>query len=169
MPSGLAAEVRVQFATQDKTGLVLERSPYSNTGFTNVIKVKGKYQARLQVKGDGRGGSRKRQQYSLPGLFSTAKEAAEYLAFVKRDVVQHICDEHGIPLKQDKQHKTRSKEPPRPAALPLPALAMQTPMVTTMAMPMQYPMVHVPLVAASPLPMQPLGFVPPMWPPCAHV
>ena len=84
MPSGLAVAVRQQLAMADKAGLLvlLEKSPYSKTGYTNVIKVRGKYQARLQVKGDA---ERKRYQHPLPGLFETALEAAEYLAIVKRD------------------------------------------------------------------------------------
>ena len=60
--------------------LVLKRSVYSKTGFTNIITIKGKFQARLQVPGDGRGGTEKRKQYSLPGLFDTAEDAAIFLA-----------------------------------------------------------------------------------------
>ena len=84
MPSGLAAAAREKIAQQDKSGLVLERSPYSSTGFKQVIKVGKQYQARLQVKGDGRRGSRKRKQHSLPGLFDTAEDAAVMLAVIKR-------------------------------------------------------------------------------------
>ena len=51
----------------------------------NVIPVKGKFQARLQVAGDGRGGVKKRKQHSLPGLFSTALEAAQFLALFKKE------------------------------------------------------------------------------------
>ena len=72
MPSGMAAQVRELLASSDKTGLVLERAPpgsRSSTGFVNVIKVKDWFQARLQVKGDGRGGEKKRTQVPLPGLF----------------------------------------------------------------------------------------------------
>ena len=53
------------------------------TGFVNVVEVKGKYQARLQVPGDGRGGSMTRKQHALPGLFGlfdTAEDAAVMLA-----------------------------------------------------------------------------------------
>ena len=50
------------------------------TGFVNVVEVKGKYQARLQVPGDGRGGSMKRKQHALPGLFDTVEDAAVVLA-----------------------------------------------------------------------------------------
>ena len=82
MPSGIAEAVRKQVAGADKAGLVLQKSPYSATGFTNVIQVRNKFQARLQVKGDGQ---RKRYQHPLPGLFDTAQEAAEYLAILKRD------------------------------------------------------------------------------------
>ena len=54
MPSGIAEAVRQQFATASKAGLVVQESRQSRTGYTNVIEVRGKYQARLQVKGDGR-------------------------------------------------------------------------------------------------------------------
>ena len=54
--------------------------------YVNVIEVKGKFQARLQVPGDGRGGSSKRKQYPLPGLFDTPKEAAVLLAIIKRNM-----------------------------------------------------------------------------------
>ena len=78
MPSGMAAEMRAALPTLDRDGLVLKRSPLSKTGFVNVIEVKGKYQARLQVPGDGRGGAKKRKQQALPGLFDTAEDAAVY-------------------------------------------------------------------------------------------
>ena len=74
MPSGIAAAVRQQVAGADKTGLVLEER-LSRTGCTNVIEVRGKYQARLQVKRDGQR-KRYQQQHPLPGLFDTALEAA---------------------------------------------------------------------------------------------
>ena len=59
---------------EDKSGLVLKLQPGSKTGYLGVIEVKGKFQGRLQVKGDGRGGVRKRKQYSLPVLFDTPKD-----------------------------------------------------------------------------------------------
>ena len=38
--------MREQMETENKEGLVLERSPWGKTGFVNVIKVKGgKFQA----------------------------------------------------------------------------------------------------------------------------
>ena len=161
MPSGQAAAIRRQFAQfdeADKADVELARNPYSNTGYTNVIKVKNKYQARLQVAGDGKGGTRKRKQYSLPGLFDTPKEAAEYLAMAKAYGLYDICDEEGIPKKQNKQHKSRGT-PPQPAATPPP---MQMPMATTMAMPIASPLLHAPFVAATPLSLSPLA--PPAWP-----
>ena len=54
MPSGIAEAVRKQVAGADKAGLVLQKSPYSATGFTNVIQVRNKFQARLQRPGQGR-------------------------------------------------------------------------------------------------------------------
>ena len=53
-------------------------------GFIGVIKVGNKFQARLQVPGDGRGGSKKRKQHSLPGLFDTAEDAAVMRMLVTR-------------------------------------------------------------------------------------
>ena len=161
MPSGLAAAVRQQFASMDKTGLVLQRSPYSNTGFTNIIKVKKKYQARLQVKGDGPGGVRKRKQYSLPGLFDTALEAAQYLAMLKRDGMAAVCDEDGIPMKQDKPHTARKKQPMQRTATQPPQQPCEHGMATAMAWPIAYCMPNMPLVPVSPLPMRPLGDTPP--------
>ena len=68
---GLAAIAReaLEEARLDPT-LVPQESRTSKTGYTNVIEVKGKYQARLQVKGDGRGGQHKCKQYAVPGLLT---------------------------------------------------------------------------------------------------
>ena len=97
MPYAMADDVRAFVARIPKCDLVVQESPISATGYTNVIEIKGKYQAQLQVKGDGRGGVRKRKQYSLPGIFDTALEAAQYLAFVK---TQPTAWENGVPPKQ---------------------------------------------------------------------
>ena len=128
MPSGLARWIREGFAEQDKTGLVPEESRRSITGYKNVIEVSGKYQARLQIKGDGVGGTRKRRQYSLPGLFDTALEAALFLAHVKKDMIGSVCDANGIPNKQNKQHKPRSKRVQPSSRLPA---QLSLPMPTT--------------------------------------
>ena len=84
MPSGRAAAMREAVRTENRENLELERTPWNNTGFVNVIKVKNKFQARLQVPGDGRGGERKRKQDALPGLFDTAEDAAISLAAYKK-------------------------------------------------------------------------------------
>ena len=76
MPKRLGTDMREAIAAEDRSQLELERSPWNHTGFVGVIKVGNKYQARLQVPGDGKGGSKKRRQHSLPGLFDTAEEAA---------------------------------------------------------------------------------------------
>ena len=153
MPSGIAEAVRQQFAAASKAGLVVDESPHSRTGYTNIIEVRGKYQARLQVKGDGQ---RKRYQHPLPGLFDTALEAAQYLAMLKRDF-----GPGGVPPppKQIEQRKPRTKKPqqaepeqlasvatPLPVPLEMPAVAVATPI--------PFPMMHAPLVAATPLAMQ---------------
>ena len=81
MPSGLAAQARAALQEIDREGLVPRRATgRSSTGFVNVIEIKGKFQARLQVPGDGRGGVKKRKQVPLPGLFDKAEDAALYLA-----------------------------------------------------------------------------------------
>ena len=137
--------------------LALKRSVWSTrwskTGFTNVILIKGKFQARLQVPGDGRGGTQKRKQYALPGLFDTAEDAAIFLAATESSM-RAACEGKLIaPPKQDKEHKPRTTKQP---AAPQP----QQPMATAYAMPLYMPMSHLPVAAASPLPMQPLSYVP---------
>ena len=157
MPSGIAEAVRKQVAQADKTGLVLERSPYSSTGFTNVIKVKNKYQARLQMKATA---ERKRYQHPLPGLFDTAEEAAEYLAIVKRDFGPDGVEP---PPRQNQPSKPRSK-PAKAQPVTMPQVIETATSVTdvprAMASPIPFAMMHAPLVAVTPLPVQPC-YVPP--------
>ena len=158
MPSGMAATMRKQMDNENKEGLVLERSPWSKTGFVNVIKVKGgKFQARLQVPGDGRGGQQKRKQCSLPGIFNTAEEAAELLAVIKRDMKAKHEGRLVVPPKQISERKARAKQP-APALQPIvdnPPLP-HMPIVAT-AIPIPIPLFNAPFAAASPLPMQPFG------------
>jgi hypothetical protein len=164
MPYAMADEVRAFVARMYKGDLVVQESPTSATRYTNVIELKnGKYQARLQVKGDGRGGVRKRKQYSLPGIFDTALEAAQYLAFVK---TQPNAWENGVPPKQFPDRKPRENKPAtriEPAATPVSpaALAPQMPLVMTTGFPIPHMMMNAPLVAATPVPMRSLGYTPP--------
>ena len=58
-----------------------------------------------------------------------------------------------VPPKQDKKHKPRTTQQP---AAPQP----QQQLATAFAMPLCMPMSHLPIAAASPLPMQPLSYVP---------
>ena len=112
MPNGMAAETREYVAglsAAERAELVLAKNPYSNTGFTGVIKIKNKFQARLQVPGDGRGGSKKRKQCSLPGLFDTAEEAAVLLAAYKK-ALKDAGEGVSSPVKQDTEHKPRTKK-----------------------------------------------------------
>ena len=60
MPKRLGADMREAIQGEDRSQLDLEPTPWSKTGFIGVIKVGNKFQARLQVPGDGRGGSKKR-------------------------------------------------------------------------------------------------------------
>ena len=74
MPRKMGAELRVQIALEDREQL--QRSPWNNTGFVGVSKVGNKYQTRLQVPEDGRGGLKKRRQVPLPGPWDTVEDAA---------------------------------------------------------------------------------------------
>ena len=140
--------------------LELERTPWGKTKFVNVIEVKGKYQARLQVPGDGRGGSTKRKQYALPGLFDTAEEAAVLLAIIKRDMKAHSGGGLFVPPKQNKSHKPRSqrsKQAMPNTASPVPLQPPQLPVATAVAVPMPFLNPYLPFALVTPLPMQPLG------------
>ena len=53
MPSGMAAEMRALVATENIGDDELKLAPLSKTGFVGVIEVGLKYQARIQVPGDG--------------------------------------------------------------------------------------------------------------------
>ena len=134
---------------EDKSGLVLKLQPGSKTGYLGVIEVKGKFQGRLQIKGDGRGGVVKRRQVSVPGLWNTAKEAAEMLAILEKAGPENLWP-GGIPPKQDKQHKPRS-ERSRPLAEHGPLVDVPMPVATVMAMPVAHPMPNTPIVVARPM------------------
>ena len=83
----LAKAAREWFEEQDKSELVVEqRSAKSKTGFVNVKLIKRKYfQAQLHISKKGRedGG-----QKPLPGMWTTALEAAQYRALMLREGLQ---------------------------------------------------------------------------------
>ena len=152
-------------ANEDTSTLVPQESRSSKTGYANVIEVKGgKFQARWQLPGEGRGGTRKRKQHSLPGLFDTALEAALYLAYVKKHGVEAFLNDDGSWCKSERKArigKTRIPMVPEPAvqAVPppqVPAFGMATTIAGSI--------LPLPIVAASPVPMQSLGYTPPF--PC---
>jgi hypothetical protein len=156
MPKRMGADMLEAIKNEDRSQLELERTPWSCTGFRNVIKVGNKFQARLQVPGDGRGGTKKRKQHSLPGLFDTAEDAAVMLAVIKRGFRGVGDGKMHSPPKQNKQHKTRRSQP-QPAVQPLqPVAPAQTPMATAIAVPVPFFVANAPLVAVTPVPMQPL-------------
>ena len=156
MPKGMAAAVREAVAKENRAELELERTPWGKTGYVNVVEVKGKYQARLQVPGDGRGGSVKRKQHALPGLFDTAEEAAVMLAVVKKRMKADNDGKLIAPPKQDKPHKQRSLQleaPPPAAPTPEPqSMPAQRPLAVAYAVPTPLRMLHVPCVVGSPVP-----------------
>ena len=142
--------------------MVLERTVWTETGFVNVQKIGDKFRARLQVPGDGRSGTLKRKQYPVPGIFNTAEDAAVALAITKRDMKASNGGKLVIPPKQNKPRKSGGKKPLQPVLAAPQHVEAQMPMATAMAMPIPSRMLHVPLVAASPLPMLPLCFAAPL-------
>ena len=166
MPSGMAAEYRELVASNwaERAGRTLQLNPNSKTGYVGVIQVKGGlFQARVQVRGDGRGGNKKRKQHSLPGLFKSPEEAA-FLRYQHYAEAERHGELSSSPPKQNKKHKSRQqKQAAAPEAAPPPVqLSMAlAPPTTVMGVPIPFVMQHAPLVAASPLPMQSLGYTPP--------
>ena len=154
MPRTLGAELRPLIAAEDRSQLQLERNPYNQTGFVGVIKVGNKYYARLQVPGDGRGGIKKRRQVSLPGPWDTAEDAAVVRAVMIRGFKESGDGKIHSPPKQNKPHKPRAKPRAMPAEPEVEPVEM--PVATGMAMPVLSMMQHIPIVPATPLPMQPL-------------
>ena len=78
-----ASGARAWFAEEDKTGLVLERSESNKTGFLDVGKVRGGYQVKAWD-------AKLKRARGLPGVWSTAEEAAQLLACAKRKGLQ-LC------------------------------------------------------------------------------
>jgi hypothetical protein len=100
----------------------------------------------------------------LPGNFDTALEAAQYLAYIKKGMKAANDGRLIIPYSYKPRTKPPTAKPAPPAKAPPVGLAAQmphTPMATAHAIPIPSPMLHAPLVAISPLPMQPLGYTPP--------
>ena len=158
----MTAEMRAWVAAQDVPLDELERAPLSKTGYVGVILLKGRYQARVQVPGEGRGGNLKRRQHSLPGLFETATEAAIYRAVcirVMRETNNGVCF---APPQTPLERKARVvKQPCEPVASMSPPVPVQSPMPTTVGMPLAVPMFHVPFATVSPLPMQQISYFAP--------
>ena len=94
----------------------------------------------------------KRRQVALPGLFGTAKEAAEMLAILEKAGHENLCP-GGIPPKQDKQHKPREQraQPSVPLAAHVPLVDVPMPVATVMAMPVAHLMPNTPVVVARPM------------------
>ena len=118
--------MRGALPTMDRSGAVLQRSSTLKTGFVNVIELGGKFQARLQVPSDGCGGTRKRKQVPLPGIFDTADDAAFALAsFIKGMHKAGLSTAKAAEKlePQDKKHKPRQpQQPVVPPMLPMFAL-----------------------------------------------
>ena len=155
-PTPAGAEAIRQAARE---GLTLATSG-SSTGYKGVSynpKKRGSKKYHLQVTVGGK-------KANL-GLFATAEQAAEFRAWIKQEYPSWEVD--GPPA-QIEERKPRSKpaKPAQHAAMPLLPLMPMPCTACVMAMPIPTPMLNAPFVAVSalppsPLPMQPLGFVPP--------
>ena len=84
------------------------------------------------------------------------------LEIFKQDMKARNDGKLVIPEKQYKPRKSSGNRPSQPTAAPLLPVAAPTPLATAMAMPIPSLMLHAPLVAASPLPMLPLGVAAPL-------
>ena len=167
MPKSKAREIRQvvsqMIADGQTADLELKRSAWNRTGFTNVTEVKpGLFQARVQVKGDGRGGCKKRKQVPLNGLFPTALEAAVYKTLMEEQMYEKEGKlvEHE---KTNKPHKPRTKpaQPQQPVTVHAHAPMPQQPATAVMGVPVPFIVQNVPFAAASPLPMRMLEYTPP--------
>ena len=96
--AGLAEQARQWFKQQDKSGLVVTEKPATKTGYEFICNVdpEGRYpfQARIKVKVDG---EKRGTLRTLPGLFETALEAAQYRALLLQQGGQDCL---GPPRKQ---------------------------------------------------------------------
>jgi hypothetical protein len=146
--------MRAQIALEDRSALQLERSAWNETGFVGVSKVGNKYQARINVPGDGRGGQKKRRQHSLPGPFDTAEDAAVIRAAILKGFKESGDGKIHSPPKQNKKHKPRAKPRAKPAEPEVEPVEM--PVATAMAVHVLCMHPQLPIVPATPLPMQPL-------------
>ena len=154
--------MREAVAKENWAELDLERTPWNDTGFVGVQKSKNKFRARLQVPGDGRGGTIKRDQYHVPGLFNTAEEAAVALAIMKRDMTARNGGKVVIPEKQYQPRKSGGNKPCNATSSPLLPVVAHELMATAMALPIASLVLHLPIVTASPLPRLPLTVAAPL-------
>jgi hypothetical protein len=149
--------MRELIMVEDRSQLQLERNVWSSTGFKHVIKVGQKFQARLQVPGDGRGGLKKRRQHALPGLFDNAEDAAVMLAMIKRSFTfssegdGNGCTPHRSRTRRTKAALSKPAKPCVPAQLAFGPV--QSPVATTMAVPVPFWVQNAPVVAVTALPM----------------
>ena len=162
MPRGQAAAMREAVSKENVAELVPEQTPWNKTGFVGVQKAGSMFRARLQVPGDGRGGTTKRRQYHVPGLFNTAEEAAVALAIMKRDMMARNGGKVAVPEQQYKPRKSSGKKPCNATAAPLLPVVAHELMATAMAVPIASLVLHVPIAVASPLPRLPLGVAAPL-------
>ena len=158
----MAAFVRETMAKEDTSTLVPQESSRSKTGYTNIIEVGGKFQARWQLTGDGRGGKRKRKQCPLPGIFDTALEAATYLALVKKLGVEAFLDDNGDWVTREQKARVDKAAVQQPAVAVVPPQAQQaaTPAFAVATI-IPCGVLPLPIVPVSPLSMPPLGYTPP--------
>ena len=99
----------------------------------------------------------------MPGLFDTAEEAALMRAKATMEMKKGNGGKMAVPPKQNRPHKLRTVKHVAPEK-PLSELVQPEPMavVAVTAMPIPCMVLNAPMVAVSPLPMQPLRYLLPL-------
>ena len=136
MPRISAQETAESLLTEAiQMGLQPKENNLSKTGYEGVIEVKDKYQGRLYDKA-------RRKQRAVPGLHSTALEAALALARAKQVLADSLEDGETFPSPVKRKSRVR-KQHVLPVAMALPMDAV-SPRGVGLSTPMATPMANVP-------------------------
>ena len=128
-------------------GLVPKESKASQTGYENVIEIKGKYQGQLWDK------ARKKQR-AVPGLHDTPLEAALALARAKQMLTESLEDGETLPSPAKRKSRLRPQHAvPFAMAQSMDAVSPRLPFaaIQPIGVGLSTPVVNVPNVASHTL------------------
>ena len=127
-----------------QVGLQPKENTLSKTGYEGVIEVKDKYQGRLYDKA-------RRKQRAVPGLHSTALEAALALARAKQVLADSLEDGETLPSPAKRKSRVQKQHVvPVAMALPMDAVSPRLPLAVVqpigvgLSTPMATPMANGP-------------------------